>query len=138
MKDQGQYVNGTPDLWEELKRTPEILASVEQGDTSNAPFTPDEQAEIGHRVDEIKHLVRNQFEPTDEQMSAIEQTLDEVKEASTRVGRKDWAMMANGALLSLIVNDLVPAQVIQSVFSTLITGIGHIFGLGGPLPIITP
>jgi hypothetical protein len=50
-------------------------------------------------------------------MSAIEQTLDEVKEASTRVGGKDWMMLANGALLSLIVNDVIPAHVVQSVLA---------------------
>jgi hypothetical protein len=45
-------------------------------------------------------------------------------------------MLANGALLSLIVNDVVPAHVVQSVFSILITGIGHLFGIGGPPPVI--
>lgn len=53
------------------------------------------------------------------------------------MGRKDWVMMANGALLSLIVNDVVPAHVVQSVFNMLITGIGHIFGIGGPSPVIS-
>jgi len=28
-----------PDLWEELKRAPEILAAVQQEEASNAPFT---------------------------------------------------------------------------------------------------
>jgi hypothetical protein len=46
-------------------------------------------------------------------------------------------MLANGALLSLIVNDLVPPHVVRSVFNMLITGIGHLFGLGGPPPMVS-
>jgi hypothetical protein len=106
-------------------------------DASNAPFTVDEQAEISTRFDQVKDVVRQENpELTAGQMSAFEQTLDEVKEATTRVGRKDWVMLANGALLSLIVNDLVPPHVVQSVFNMLITGIGHLFGFGAPPPVI--
>ena len=32
-------VSDMPDLWEELKRAPEILAAVQQEEASNAPFT---------------------------------------------------------------------------------------------------
>jgi hypothetical protein len=127
-----------PDLWKELRKVPRVLGAAQTADASNAPFTPDERAEISTRIDQVKDAVeRENPELTVEQLSTIEQTLDEVKEGSTRVGRKDWVMLANGALLSLIVNDLVPSHVVQSVFSMLITGIGHLFGVGGPPPVIT-
>ena len=132
------YEIDTPDLWAELRQVPEILATAQSPDASNEPFTADEQADISTRIDRAKDAVRQDNpELTTEQMSAIEQMLDEIKDASTRVGRKDWVMMANGALLGLIVNDLVPPHVVQSVFNMLITGIAHIFGIGGPPPIIT-
>ena len=60
-----------------------------------------------------------------EQMAAIEQTLDEVKEATTRVGRKDWVMLANGALIGLVASDLVPPDVVQVIFH-MINEIGHL------------
>ena len=47
-------------------------------------------------------------------------------------------MVANGTLLSLIANDVVPASVIHGIFNVLIAGLGHIFGVGGPPPIIAP
>jgi hypothetical protein len=122
-----------------LKRQWEILDAAQSADASNALFTPEEQTEISTRVDEVQDTVRRENpELTAEQMAAIEQTLDEVQEASTRIGRKDWVMMANGALLSLVANGLVPPHVVQSVFSMLISGIGHLFGFGGPPPVITP
>jgi hypothetical protein len=46
-------------------------------------------------------------------------------------------MPANGALLGLIVNDIVPAHVVQSVFNMLITAIGHLFGRhAAPLQVV--
>jgi len=126
-----------PDLWTELRQVPHILAG-QSADASNEPFTAEEQAQITARIDQAKEAVRKENpELTVEQMSAIERTLDEVKEATTRVRRKDWVMLTNGALLSLVVNDAVPAHVVQSVFNMLITGIGHLFGVGGPPPMIS-
>jgi hypothetical protein len=63
------YVTETPDFWTELQQVPKILAAAQTADASNAPFTPDEQAEIGRRLDEVKQLVRDQFELTDEQLA---------------------------------------------------------------------
>jgi frataxin-like iron-binding protein CyaY len=126
-----------PDFWAELQEVHEVLTAAQAADASNTPFTSDEQAEISTRIDQAKDVVRRENpELAAEQLSTIEQTLDEVKEASTRIGRKDWMMLANGALLSLIVNDVVPAHVVQSVFNMLISGISHLFGLGGS-PMIT-
>jgi hypothetical protein len=135
--DEVKYVNDTPDFWEELKRAPEILAAVQQPDASNAPFTPDEQAEIANRLDEIKQLVREQFELTDEQVAAIDQRLDDAGEASKRLGRKDWLMAFYGGVISTVITDAVPSGVIQTVLTTVVHGIAHIFGIGGPPPIIS-
>jgi hypothetical protein len=121
-----------------LERQWDILAAAQSADGGNAPFTPDERAEISIGVDQVKDTVRQENpELTAEQMATIEQALDEIKEATTRVGRKDLAMMINGAMFGLIVNGLVPPQVVQSIFHMLTTGIGHLFGIGGP-PIIGP
>jgi len=137
--DEIREVSETPDLWAELKHAPKILTAVQQREISNALFTPAEQAEISARLDHANDAVRRENpDLTGEQLAAIQQTMDEIKEASTRVGRKDWAMLANGALLGLIVNDVVPAHVVQSLFSMLITGIGHLFGIGGRPPVIGP
>jgi hypothetical protein len=51
-------------------------------EASNALFTPDEQAEISRRLDEINTLVRQQFEVTEEQFAAMDYKLDEAKEAA--------------------------------------------------------
>jgi len=136
--EEVQYVADVPDFWVELRQVPEILAAAQAPDASNAPFTLDEWGELSTHLDQAKDAVRRENpELTADQMSAIEQALDEIKEAGKRVGRKDWVMLANGALLGLVVNDLVPPHVVQSAFNMLITGIGHLFGFGGTPPIIS-
>jgi hypothetical protein len=132
------YEINTPDLWAELRQVPKILKAAQSADASNEPFTLDERAVVWRLLDQARYaILREHHELTAEQGSAFEETLDEVKEAVTRVGRKDWVMLANGALLSLVVNDLVPPHVVQSAFNMLITGIAHIFGVGSPPPVIS-
>jgi hypothetical protein len=133
-----EYVSKTPDFWEELRRPPEILAAVQRGEVSNAPFTPDEQAEISHRLDGIKQLVREKFELTEQQLAAIDQRLDDAKEACGRLGRKDWLMVFYGAVMSTFMTDEIPPHVIQTIVTTVVHGIGHLFGVGGPPPVIGP
>jgi hypothetical protein len=132
-----RYEMDTPDLWAELRRVPQVLAASQTPDASNAPFTPNEQSEIARRLDEIKKLVREQFELTTEQLAVIDQRLDDAEEASKRLGRKDWVAVFYGAVMSTFMTDAVPPNVIQTVLITVVHGIAHIFGLGGPPPIIT-
>ncbi|HEY1919321.1 MAG TPA: hypothetical protein VGH27_27440 [Streptosporangiaceae bacterium] len=131
------YVAETPDLWAELQQVPEVLAAAQTAEASNTPFTATELTEISGRLDEIKSLVRERFDLTSEQLYAIDQRLDEVKEASGRLGRKDWLMVFYGSLVSVFVTDAVPPSVIQTILSVVVHGIAHLFGIGGPPPIIT-
>ena len=113
------------------------MATSQSADASNAPFTPDEQAEISNRLDEVKQLVREKFELTDEQLAAIDQRLDDAEEAARHSDRKTWLYTFYGAVMSTFMTDEIPPQVIQTVVSTVLHGIAHLFGIGGPPPVIT-
>jgi hypothetical protein len=126
-----------PDLWAELQQVPNVLAASQAADATNAPFTSDEQAEIACQLDEVRQLMREKFELTTAQLAAVDQRLDEAKEASQRLGRRDWIMLFYGAVISTGMTDAVPPSVIQTVLSTVVHGIAHIFGFGGPPPVIT-
>jgi hypothetical protein len=93
---------------------------------------------IARRIEEIKEQFRESPELTAGQIAGIGQKLDELKEASTRVGRKDWVVMLYGAAFGMIVNDTVPAHVVQSVITSVIGGLGHLFGIGGMPPSLPP
>jgi hypothetical protein len=135
--DEVRYVTDTPDFWAEMRQVPEVMAASQVADASNAPFTADEQAEIARRLDEVKQLVRDQFELTSEQLATVDQRLDDAEHASKRLGRKDWMLMFYGGVMSTFITDAVPPSVIQTVLTTVLHGIAHFFGIGGPPPIIS-
>jgi hypothetical protein len=132
-----RYEANTPDLWAELQQVPEVMATAQAADASNAPFTPEEQDEIGSRLEEVKDLLQEQFDLTDDQLAALEQRLDDAGEAARHSDRKTWLYTFYGAAMSTFMTDEIPPHVIQTVVSTVLYGIAHIFGIGGTPPIIT-
>lgn len=135
--DEALYVSETPDFWTELKNTSAILEITQTAEASNGLFTTAEQIEIASRLDAIKDLVREKFELTAEQISLVDDRLDEMKEASERVGRKDWVLMLYGSLVSIFVAGAVPSAVIQAMLTAAAHGVAHIFGFGDPPWMIT-
>jgi hypothetical protein len=124
----------TPDLWAQLASSGELAAI---GDvTGNELFTQAQQAEIAARIDEVKVLVRETFELGAGQLEGIDEKLDNLKEAGTRLGRKDWVGLLYGAAFGMIVNDAVPPNVVQSFLAMVVHGLAHIFGFGAPPPPI--
>ncbi len=63
----------TPDLWAQLQREREILSRAPD-EAENTLFTPDEQAEIVNRLDEIKEYVKNTYSLSQDQMVALEES----------------------------------------------------------------
>jgi hypothetical protein len=123
----------TPDLWA-LASSPGMSAIGKSSD--NVFFTAEEQAEIAGRIDEVKALVREAFELEPGELEGLDQKLDEIKEATKRVGRKDWLIMLYGAALGMVLNDAVPPNVAIHTAEMIIYGVAHIFGLGSPPPAI--
>lgn len=121
-----------PDLWEKLRHDRNFLGSPSAQDIENTPFTAGEQAEISAELHRIKSHLNTVPELTSAQISEIETRLEHLEKASERVGRKDWLMMFNGAITSLILSDLLPAQTAQHIVVMAVQGLGHLFGMGGP------
>ena len=100
-----QYT-GTPDLWNELDAGRKLLT----GEYSNTPFTEDEQTEISSQTQQVKEFIKTTYELTAAQIAEVEERLDQAEQASHRMGRKDWLMLFNGAVFSLVLSDLIPSQ----------------------------
>jgi len=129
-----EAIKDLQDLWEELSRNRELLDGEPGENIEDTPFTRDEQAEISARIKRAKEYIRTSGELTSEQISRIEARLDHAEEASKRIGRKDWLMMFNGAVFSLVLTDTITPQVAQHIFTLVVHGLGHFFGYGGPPP----
>lgn len=123
-----------PDLWEELKQNKKFLTGSEEGDTENTPFTLSEQAEISAQIKQVRDYVKTNFELTSEQIADLDTRLDQAEEASRHLGRKDWMMLFNGAIFSLMLTDLITPSAAQHIILLTVQGLGHLFGFGGPPP----
>ena len=129
----------TPDRWAALLEGLKFQAALaDRDDVPDQAFTADEQAVISQRIEEIKLRARENPELTAKQISGIEEKLDDLVAASGRVGKKDWRVMLYGYAFGMIANDIVPPDVVQGIITSVITGLGHIFGLGGVPPALPP
>lgn len=132
-----KYVSETSDPWADLGAARQLVTETDEREIANVPFSAEERAAIAVRIDSVKAQVRDNPELTAEQISGIEEKLDELVEASNRVGKKDWRVMLYGTAFGMIVSDTVPPHVVQGIITSVITGLGHIFGLGG-MPSLPP
>jgi hypothetical protein len=120
----------TPDLWAMgAERLPEA--------DENSPFTAGEREEIAKALADIKSYVRANFGLAAEQMRAIEESLDYLKEAAEHTGRKDWRLLLYGTLVSVAVERAVSSSVVQAMFTMAVHALGHIFGVASPPPMIS-
>jgi hypothetical protein len=129
----------TPDLWDEVRRRQGVLTGASYENADNSRLTETELTEIVERVEKIKELVRTQT--TSARMLSVEAKLDYVVEAARRLGRKDWALMFGGAIVSVLVADLLPREVVGDILSMAANVLSHLFNdLSGPsqFPPMTP
>lgn len=134
--EEARVTFDTPDLWAEMRRSRELIAATQRADFSNAPFTQDEQQQIAALLQEIKKQVSEQFELTNEQMAQVNEKLDELSEASTRMGRKDWLIIALGTIAALIITATVLPGIGEHILAMIIHGLGHLFTGGNEPPRI--
>jgi hypothetical protein len=122
------YANN-PDFWAELDRSKKFLTAKYE----NSPFSESEQAEISGQIQQLKAYIKATYELTAEQIAEVDEKLDQAEQASRHIGRKDWLMLFNGAVFSLILTDVMPAQAAQNILVMTLQGLGHLFGIGGPV-----
>jgi hypothetical protein len=71
-------------------------------------------------------------------MLSVEVKLDYVVSAAGRLGRKDWALMFGGAIISMIVADLLPREVMGDLLTMASHVLGYILGGGAGPPQFPP
>ena len=118
----------TPDLWAQLQSESRLLGAVSDEAVENTPLSPSEQEEIAEQLRELTAYVRRVYSLSDLQMRLLEERLDYVAAATSRVGRKDWLLIATGMMLSYVLEAALPPDAARDVLGTLLTSIGHILG----------
>ena len=124
----------TPDLWNLVEEQGDLLGAPDAVD--NTPFAPAEREHIAEQFAEIKEYARQAHALSDDQFRALEGRLDYLVDAAGRLPRFDWRNALVGALLGLVTDAVLPAEVVRDVFGMIGRGLGTLFGL--ELPELPP
>jgi len=106
---------------------PGIGGAFVTSDPNNAPFTQQELEKIALSIDQVKIEIGAQSEILPEQIALIHKKLDEIKDASTRLGRKDWINYSAGAITSTCASAAFAPDVTMKIYSALNSAFSWLF-----------
>jgi hypothetical protein len=112
-----------PDLWKETL----LGEGGTSGAESNAPFTPEEQAEIARQLRAIAESAKERYGLSDHEQAALEGKLRYLEEASARLGRLDWRNLLMGVFLTLISEAILPAETTRHVLQEVVHALAHLY-----------
>jgi hypothetical protein len=127
IQEIAQYED-TPDLWE-LYRSG-LRSSFELA-TDYTPFTAEEQAEVDAGLDQVMAKLAEMSERLDltaADVRDIKETVDELKDANKRLGKKDFKLVLIGQAATYA------GPVARVFLGMLLRGVGHMLGLPPPPP----
>jgi hypothetical protein len=88
-----------PDLWEIVKANPLAITSINFSE--NKPFEIEERKQIQLGLDEIKFLLKQNFDLSQEQLALANQKIDYLKDATDRLNKTDWKGIAISTVFSI-------------------------------------
>jgi hypothetical protein len=116
-----------PDLWLQADR--QLHGRIlDAGDVENTPFSPDEQQELAQRVDLVRERVVEEHRLDPAQLRALNEQLDELKQAASRLNRLDWRNAFLGAMFSLLLTAAVPPEAIRDIVELTLHSLAGLFG----------
>ncbi|RUQ15045.1 hypothetical protein CX648_14080 [Aeromonas dhakensis] len=111
----------------QLSPVPSIAGAFSSADPGNAPFSPLELEKIALSLEAVMEEMSSQPAIQPEQIALIHKKLDEIGEAATRLGRKDWINYAAGAITSACASAAFAPDVTKSIFLSLNSAFSWLF-----------
>jgi hypothetical protein len=109
---------------------PGIAAGYIDQNPENTPFVREELDQIAASIKEIKMAMSARSDITPEQMRYLAEKLDEMQEASERLGRKDWIGYAIGTFTSIVVTAAFDPSAAKALLQTAGAALSWLFGSG--------
>jgi hypothetical protein len=104
-----------------------FAASLKIEEFENASFASDETAKIAKGLASVAARMAVRPDVTSQQLAMLNSKLEEITEASARLGRKDWILFAAGTLTNLIVGAAFAPEAAKALFSALNTELSWVF-----------
>jgi len=120
----------TPDLWAELQRETELLGDAWRDAVENAPFTPNERADVARQLQELRRYVQDAYSLSERQLSDLDSKIDFLVDAAARLGRKDWLVVFIGTMAGFVLVAVLPPDAARHIVLAFLSGISHWLGHG--------
>jgi hypothetical protein len=104
-----------------------LTAGLAAESESNAGFGKDELNEIKLRAEDIVVGLSARGDVTDEQLNLLRRTIEEVVDASNRLGRKDWIMLVAGTFTNMVVGAAFAPEATKALFQLAQKSFGWVF-----------
>jgi len=114
---------------------PGIAAGFVDQSVDNLPFSDEELTKISDSFDTIRNAMQARGDLTEAQFRLLSEKLDEMKEASTRFGRKDWIHYVAGSLTATAIAAAFAPAVTKDLLRT--AGAALSWALGHTLRLLT-
>jgi len=114
------------DLWDEFKKSSSTLNIDNIEFDNKETFTSDEQKQIKMALDELKLLIKSNFNTTKEQQSVVINRLDYLGDACIRLNKFDWKSIAISTMISISIAltlDTEQGQLLFSLFKKVIAAL---------------
>jgi hypothetical protein len=118
----------SPDLWGTIAQEKTLTDVVAHSNDSNEKFKPKEIQMISQQVEEIRQYILTTIPLTEEHKEFTEKSFNYLKDSAKRLGRKDWLLLATGALINIIINTHMTSEQIRQVLRFAGIALGKIFG----------
>ncbi|HZW24235.1 MAG TPA: hypothetical protein VFF26_02015 [Gallionella sp.] len=102
-------------------------AAYTSEEIENSPFGSDESARIAKDLKKVCAQISDRKDVTPQQLAMLKAKLDEIADASTRLGRKDWIMFSAGRLTNVVVGAAFSPEAAKALFTALNTHLSWVF-----------
>jgi len=104
-----------PDLWESLTRYSTLSAEMVDPSEQNRQFTVPEVEQIAVGLENARAFLLAEFAGLEQQLKAVNEGIDYLKDACRRQGRRDWFQGCLGWIVTLgIAVSLAPEQALKT------------------------
>jgi hypothetical protein len=114
----------------QISPRPGIAAGLVDQNPENTPFLPQERDRIARSVEEIKVSMSSRPDIQPEQLRYLFEKLDEMSDASERLGRKDWINFALGSVTSVIISAAFDPVAAKALLDATDAALFWVFGAG--------
>lgn len=102
-------------------------AEISTSEAENPHLQPDEIEKVRQATLLIHDSLAARKDVSPEQLDALKRSLDELADASTRIGRKDWIMFAAGTLTNVCVGAAFAPEATKALFQLANQHLGWLF-----------